>query len=138
VVFLVIGAFLLLISVAVIAIGAAGAQFIDQFDPSFRGLGSAVAAVLVVAFVILLIVSLLHIAAGIGVFMHKSWARWTGIVVAVIGMLFGLLGLLGYTDDPSATAGELLIVVVWLAAYGFSLVGLAAGGRHFVREQPWR
>lgn len=135
---MVVGAFLLLIAILAIAFVGAGSAFLEQYDPTLSGMGSAVTAVFIVVFGVLLVISLLHFASAIGVFLHKSWARWMGIVLAVLGLLFGLLMLIGSTDSPEATAGALAVVVVWLGAYGLSLIGLAAGGRHFTRQATWR
>jgi hypothetical protein len=77
------------------------------------------------------------VVGAVGVFVHKAWARWTGLVAAVIGLLFGALMLLGLTEGPTGGA-DVLIVLVWVAAYGFATYGLAAGGEHFRPRYPGR
>lgn len=135
---LIIGGLLTVISALVIAVGAGGTALLEEIDPSLIGLGGAIATAIVVVFGILLVLGILHIVAAIGVFVHKSWARWTGVVLAVLGLMLGLLMLLGSTNAPTATSGDLIVVIVWLVAYGAALIGLVAGGEHFQPRYPGR
>lgn len=135
---LIIGGLLTVISALVIAVGAGGTALLEEIDPSLIGLGGAIATAIVVVFGILLVFGILHIVAAIGVFVHKSWARWTGVVLAVLGLMLGLLMLLGSTNAPTATSGDLIVVIVWLVAYGAALIGLVAGGEHFQPRYPGR
>lgn len=136
VVLLILGLLVGLLSVFGLLVGVAGAAFIEEIDPTFSGAGGAFAAFFVILFGFLLVFAVLHVAAAIGVFAHRSWARWVGIILALLGLLFGGLGLIGVAADP-VTAGEGLIVFfIWLTAYGFSLAALAAGGEHFAPRYP--
>lgn len=44
-----------------------------------------------------------HVAAGVGVLAGRGWARITGMVLAVIGAAFSLLGLIGTIASLGAT-----------------------------------
>ena len=133
-VLLVIGALMLVIAAfgLLVSLGG-GPEVFEPTDPRISP--QAMAGFVVVFFGLGLIFALLHIVAAIGVYVHKPWARWLGIVISVIALLLGVLLLLVAASGPAAAV---LFVVLWLAAYGFSLVGLAAGGRHFARQEAWR
>ena len=68
--------------------------------------------------------------SAIGIFIHKAWARWTGIVVGMIGALIGLLVITGGLAPPE-DVGMTVFGVIWVATHVLVLVGLALGGGHF-------
>ncbi|MEP7082571.1 MAG: hypothetical protein ABI841_06295 [Chloroflexota bacterium] len=98
-----------------------------------------------------------HVAAGVGILAGRGWARITGIVLAVIGLLFSLLLLAltlgsygmteammqdpqfrdlygpGYTTDMmgASLVMSLLFVVPWLIGYLIVLVVLIRNGAFF-------
>jgi hypothetical protein len=127
---LVAGALFTLFGLLLLILGAAGSAFLSDFDPSFGEFGAAVAAVVITVSAILLVIGILEIAAAIGIFVHKTWARWTGIVLGVIGVLLGFLMLIAAFEPPS-DGGFAIFAVIWLAAHGFAVAALAAGGEHF-------
>lgn len=102
---------------------------LEEFDLS------AIGDVIVVIFVIVLIIGILHLAAAIGIFLHKQWARVLGIVLAVLGLLLGLLGLVGASNAAAGMDGsELAFPIAMAVGYGFSLFALIAGSNHFRRR----
>ena len=53
--------------------------------------------------VILLVVGVLHIASGIGSLQGKGWARWTGVVIAIIMAILLVLGAITSLTAPPTT-----------------------------------
>lgn len=111
-------------------------------------------------FVIVAVISLAwaaaHVAAGVGVLAGRGWARITGIVLSVIGLLFSLLlvaltlGSYGMTEqmmqDPrfrdlygpgydmgASFAVSMLFILPWLIGYVIVLVVLIRNGAFFNR-----
>lgn len=101
-----------------------------------------------------------HIAAGVGILGARGWARITGIVLAVIGILFSALGLVGVVasigmssamvNDPafrdiygseftaetmgSALLLNVLMILPFAIGYVIVLVALIRNGRFFERQ----
>jgi hypothetical protein len=103
-------------------IGGATSQFESQM-PGFTSFSGAVTGVVIVLAIILLAVGILEIVAGAQVFSGRSWARITGMVLAVI---LGLLGLGSLGGRDSAVFG-----IVWIAANAFVVWALATAGGWF-------
>lgn len=112
-----------------------------------RGMLGAMSAVMVVLAIIALAFATAHIAAGIGVLRRRGWGRISGMVLAVLGILFDAVVVLSSlasfgqrsalaarsaTIDPTATVVVVLVVAVFLVAHVFIVVGLIRSGRHFV------
>ena len=123
---MVIGAIVILLGVGMLFIGLAAGPFLDTFDPGFPGTEFLTAVGLSVV-----VVGVLEIAASIGVFEHRGWARWIGVIVAVIGLIFAFFALLGAMSDLSVDGASLVISILWVAANGFIVAALAAGWEHF-------
>jgi len=87
---------------------------------------------------ILLIIGILEIIGSVGVFVHKGWARWLGIVLATIGLVIGFLVLIGTFLPPAGGAGDVIFALLWLAAHRFVVAALAARGEHFQPAYPRR
>ena len=94
------------------------------------------------------VIAAAHLAAGIGVLGRRSWARITGLVLAVLGLAANLIGLISVLVGAGATRQQLLrngvvldpipgivfgavIFVSFGAAYFFVLITLARRGRDF-------
>jgi len=95
-------------------------------------------AIAVVA-VIILIIGILQVLAAIGIWAHKGWGRWLGIVWGVLGTLIGLAALGGSRttttingDTTSSNLGGALFILV---PYGFVLIAMIIGGGHFHRRR---
>jgi hypothetical protein len=134
---MVMGVLLGLVGLAILAFAAGGQALIEELDPTMLGAGGAIAAVLMVIAIFVLLIAALHVGAALGVFLHRGWGRWAGITAAVIGLVLGVLMLLGQID-AGLTPVDLAIPVLWLAAYGVAVTGLATGGEHFTTRQPGR
>lgn len=127
------------------ALGVAVGGFFEQALREARQQGAipgleeidlaGVGDIIVVAFVIVLIIGILHLASAVGIFMHKQWARILGIVLAVLGTLIGVLGLVGGSSVAGGMDGsELAFPIAIAVGYGFSLFALIAGNNHFRRR----
>ena len=110
----------------------------------FGGLGGALGGAVAVIGVVLLAFGVLEIVTGINLFGGKSWARIVGFILAGIGLLFSLFGLLGSfsTQPASDFAGtaatgpnvtNIIINLVVLVAYAYVIYALATAGRYFNR-----
>ena len=108
------------------------------------GLGGALGGAVAVFGVILLAFGVLEIITGINLFGGKSWARIVGFILAGLGVLFSLFGLIGSFSTPTATdfAGtqatgpsvvNIIVNLVVLAAYAYVIYALATAGRYFNR-----
>jgi hypothetical protein len=102
-------------------IGGASSQFESQM-PGFTSISGAVTGVVIVFAVIFLAIGILEIVAGAKVLSGRSWARITGLVLAV---LLGLLGLGSLSGDGVAFG------LAWIVANAFVIWALATTGRWF-------
>jgi hypothetical protein len=101
------------------------ANSLDVQAPGFGNFAGALAGVIIVFALILLGIGILDIVAGANVLGGRSWARITGIVVAVILGLFGLASL-GNGSNNGGVVGVLI-----LAANVFIVFALATTGPWF-------
>jgi hypothetical protein len=99
----------------------------DQFG---EGAAGAVGGILLVIGVVIVVFGVLQVVSGINLFSARSWARILGIVLAVIGGLFGLLAAI---PSSSANNSSPVFGVILLVAYVFTVWALATSGRYFVR-----
>jgi hypothetical protein len=132
VVLLILGALFTLGGLAFVILASAGSAFIQGVDPAWGEFGSAAATVLMFMAVVILAIGVIEIITGIGLFVHKSWARWIGIVISVIGILLGLFMVM-VAYEPPADGGLAAFALVWAAAHAFTAAALGAGGVHFER-----
>jgi hypothetical protein len=102
--------------------GAAGSIDTSQM-PGASGFFGAVAGALIVLTLIIIGFGVLQFIAGLKILSGRGWARITGIVLAIIGLLFGLAGLGG---DNGPLLGLVLVV-----ANGFVLFALFTTGDWF-------
>ena len=84
----------------------------------------------------MLVLGILDIISSIGIFLHKGWARWTGIVLGVLGALLGLAVVVTALEQPF-DAGMLIFGLIWVGAHAFAVLGLAVGSRHFAPDRPY-
>ncbi len=100
----------------------------EQFGENAAG---AIGGVVAIVGGVFIVFGVLQILSGINLFSARSWARILGIVLCVIGALFGLLALLG-SGNPSAQASPIFGLIL-LLANGFVVWALATTGRYFTR-----
>ena len=134
---LISGVLITLIGLLLLVVGIGGASLLEEIDPTLTDDGAAVAAVIMAVAVILLVVGILEIVGSIGVFTHKSWGRWAGIVLASVGVVLGLLLTIA-SFAPGGSVGDAVIAIIWLGAHGFVAAALAVAGDHFQPVYPPR
>ena len=132
VVLLILGALFTLGGVGFVLVASAGSAFVESLDPSFEDVGAAAAGVLMAMAIFILVIGVIEIVTSVGLFIHKGWARWTGIVISVIGIILGLLMVM-FAYEPPADTGFAGFALVWTAAHAFVAAALAAGRVHFER-----
>jgi hypothetical protein len=98
-----------------------------EFREQFGDLSDALGGLLLTLGVIVLAYGVLELVTGIFLLSGRGWARITGLVVAVLGILFSLVGVL----PGEGGAGTSIVFVVLLAAYGYVAWVLASTGSWF-------
>jgi len=140
IILIVFGVLTTLIGLFGMIVGSFAATFLEEYIPPEAALDldiRAVTTVLLVIFGIVLVIGILHFLSAIGIFLHKGWARALGIILAVLGLLLGVVGAVGVAQEAaSATeAGrEAVVPIIVAVSYGLTLFALIAGGNHFRRR----
>ena len=83
---------------------------------------------------VLMVIGLLQVIAGAGVFAHKGWARAIGILISAVGLLVSIFAVSTALARAPGLSLPMLISVVLLVGYAFVLLALFAGGVHFRRR----
>ena len=99
-------------------------------------IGPEQAGYVIVIAIVLIAFGVLDVITGINLFPGKGWARILSIILAVVGSLVALLFLIaGITGGDTGEPVPALIVIslVFIACWIYSIVGAAMGGRWFNR-----
>jgi len=140
------GAVLLLFG-GMVTLGAAiallGSRMLDPLLPPGPD-GDFFGSVITAASAVFLVVGIVQIVSAIGIWRHRSWARFLGLILAALWLALGLLILIGSLgaretmplngttgDISDSIASSLGLIVI----YGFALLALLLGGKHFERGQ---
>jgi hypothetical protein len=100
-----------------------------EFRDQFGNLSEAFGTLFLTFGLIVLAYGILEVVAGNSVLSGRTWARIAGLIVAILGILSSLVGIL-----PSEGSGATNVVsLVLLAAYGFVAWVLASRGSWFTR-----
>ncbi len=131
VVFLIWGLVITLIGVGLTAGGQAIRDYLVNhgYTVDFGG------AITVIGIVVL-VVGILHLIVAVFSWAHRAFARYTGIAIAAIFVLFGILALASSSNSDSVSGTRSSVggdLVFLLVPYGFCLIALIVGGRHFRR-----
>jgi len=119
-----------LMTIAAIVSFIGGATFAGLFG------GDAFLGLFAVVGVIILVIAILHFAAGIGSLQGKGWARWTGIILAIVfAILIGLSGLTSLGARPTADnsnpiVGTIIIIAI-AVLYALSALALIRASAFF-------
>jgi len=100
-----------------------------EFREQFGDVSEALGGLFLVVGVIVLAYGVTEVLTGIFALSGRAWARISGLIVAVLGILFSLLGAL----PGEAGVGTSIVFVTLLAAYGFVAWVLASTGSWFSR-----
>ena len=69
---------------------------------------------------------------------HRSWARWLGFLMAVVGLGLSIFAVSIAFALARGFTVPVIIGVVLLVGYALILLALVAGGRHFRRRSGTR
>lgn len=140
----VFGVLVTLVGVLALLIGGAVGGLIplasQSTDPNAAAAAGVLSGIANIIGIVILVWGILHVLSGIGIFTRRSWARYLGLIVATLGFLLILLGLVGSltaVSSPGAVGQDttsLIITVLLLLAYGFTVIALGRGGRYFERR----
>jgi hypothetical protein len=83
---------------------------------------------------VLMVVGVIQLLASVGVFAHKSWGRWLGVLLSLLGVIVGIVAASTAFALASGVSVGALVAVVILLGYAFALIALLAGGSHFKRR----
>ena len=100
-----------------------------EFREQFGDVSEALGGLFLVVGVIVLAYGMMEVLTGIFALSGRAWSRISGLIVAVLGILFSLLGVLPGEDG----AGVSFVFVALLAAYGYVAWVLASRGWWFSR-----
>lgn len=84
----------------------------------------------------LMVLGVLQLLIGAFVLGHRSWARWLGVVIGVLGLLFSIVALTSTMALVPGPSVQLIVAVVFLVGYAFVVLALIAGGGHFRAQYP--
>jgi hypothetical protein len=83
---------------------------------------------------VLIALGVVQLLCGAGVLAHKSWGRWLGFVVALLGLLVSLVAVSVGLALAGGLTPAVIVAVVLLVGYALIVLALLAGGRHFRRK----
>jgi hypothetical protein len=101
-----------------------------EFRDQFGNVSDALGGLLLTFGIVLLAYGGLQVITGIFVLPGRGWARISGLVVAVLGILISLVGVL---PGEGSSAGVSLVFVALVAAYAYAAWVLASTGSWFSR-----
>ena len=87
---------------------------------------------------ILMVFGVLQLLVGGVLLAHRSWARWLGILLALLGLLVGVFAVAASMALVPGVSVQMLVSIVLLLGYAFVLLALIAGGSHFRARYPGR
>lgn len=121
-------------------VGGGGFTELIRNDPQLEGIDPAQLDQVMSAFgvgaVIMLLIGIPHLLAAVGAPLHKGWARWTGVIVSILGILLGVLVLSGgssstVVNGQRVTVNTLGPALFFIVPYALSLLALILSRRHF-------
>lgn len=123
---LVLGVIGVLISLLIFAGGAmiSGVDFSRVQGGESIPAGFNFGAVFGIVGALVLVLSVAYVLGGVGSIRGREWGRVLGLVVAVIGVLFWLVGLLGSVNNGRDNAGGLVFALILFAVHGYVLWAL--------------
>jgi hypothetical protein len=86
----------------------------------------------------LMVLGVLQLLIGAFVLGHRGWARWLGVILALIGLIFSIVALTSTLALIPGTSVQLIVAIAFLVSYAFVLLALIAGGGHFRKHYERR
>ncbi|HUP83081.1 MAG TPA: hypothetical protein VM284_02710 [Candidatus Limnocylindria bacterium] len=80
---------------------------------------------------VLMVFGVLHLLVGAFVLAHRGWARWLGVLIALIGLPVSVLALTSTLALVPGASVQLIVSIALLIGYAFIFLALIAGGGHF-------
>ena len=87
---------------------------------------------------ILMVTGVLQLLVGAVILAHRGWARWLGVLLALLGLLVSVVALSAVLALVPGVSLQLMIAVVLLLGYAYVLLALIAGGSPFRAGAPRR
>jgi len=115
----------------------------QQVPGATRELFDFIKSVILGIGIVALILGLLHILSSIGVFAHRGWGRFLGLLFGLLGVLLGILSVLGSSGGTQVMSDGTRVdlsrnmgpSIAFLAIYLFVFIALLIGGKHFRRQR---
>jgi hypothetical protein len=82
----------------------------------------------------MIVFGILEVLAGMFIIAHRGWARWLGVLLALVGLFVGIASISFAIALAPGTSVQLLGAIAVLIGYAFILLALFAGGGHFRRR----
>jgi hypothetical protein len=86
----------------------------------------------------LMVLGVLQLLVGVFVLGHRGWARWLGVLLGLIGLLFSIVAVTSTTALIAGASVQLIIAIAFLVGYAFVVLALIAGGGHFRKRYQGR
>jgi hypothetical protein len=80
---------------------------------------------------ILMVLGVLEVLVGAVILAHRSWARWLGVLLALLGLVVSVISLSAVIALVPGTSVQLVIAAALIIGYALILLALIAGGSHF-------
>ena len=85
---------------------------------------------------ILMVLGLLQLLVGAVVLAHRNWARWLGVLLALLGLIVSVIALSAVLALVPGVSVQLMAASTLVIGYALVLLALIAGGGHFRRRYP--
>ncbi|MEO8625322.1 MAG: hypothetical protein ABI452_01350 [Candidatus Limnocylindrales bacterium] len=87
---------------------------------------------------ILMVGGLLQLLVGAVIVAHRNWARWLGVLLALLGLIASVIALSAVLALVPGVSVQLIVASALVVGYAFVLLALIAGGGHFRMRYPGR
>jgi hypothetical protein len=130
IILIVIGSLVTLLGLLVVLGGALIGSLGDRPDlgVDLPGVTGAVGGIVAVIGLIVVLFGVIELMSGIFALQGRAWARILAMVIAGLGAMFALLGIVG---TQSGNSGGPAIDIVLLVAYIFVIWAMASAGRWY-------
>ena len=85
---------------------------------------------------ILMVLGVLQLLVGAVILAHRSWARWLGVLLALLGLVVSVIALSAVLALVPGVSVQLVVASALVIGYAFLLLALIAGGGHFRAQYP--